>query len=185
MPNRDSVNETLKIIGSAGFSGLSIITPSASRGLTLLLPKSPAEQADTNRLLYDLRRRGLVHTASEAGRIKYTLTPAGAYRLQELAVDEIRLSRPKKWDKKWRLVAFDVPVRQSRQRQQFTEKLQALNFIMLQKSLWVHPFPCFEEVAEIAGHYNVLRHCSLMEVDMIDEASGRKLLHQFKNLLEK
>lgn len=183
MANRDSINEALKIIGSAGFSGLSLDAPSASRGLALLLHKSPAQQANTSRLLYDLKRQALIDIASQADRIRYTLTPAGAYRLQELTLDVIHIARPKKWDKKWRLVAFDVPVKQSRQRQKFVEKLQALNFFMLQKSLWVHPFPCSREVEEIASHYNVLRHCSLLEISQTDEASARKLRHHFNQII--
>lgn len=183
MANRDSINETLKIIGSAGFSGLSLDAPSASRGLALLLGKSLTQQLNTSRLLYDLKRRGLIDVAIQAGRIRYTITPAGAYRLQELALDEINIARPKVWDKKWRLVAFDVPVGQSRRRQEFVAKLQSLNFFMLQKSLWVHPFPCFKEVEEIASHYNILRYCSLMEIALTDKVTGRKLRHHFRHLL--
>lgn len=183
MANRDNINEALKIIGSSGFSGLNLAAPSASRGLTLLLNRSPVQQVNASRLLYDLKRQALIDVASQAGRIRYTLTPAGAYRLQELTIDEICITRPKKWDKKWRLVAFDVPVKQSRQRQKFVKKLQALNFFMLQKSLWVHPFPCSSEVEEIASHYNVLRHCSLMEIVQTDKASARKLRHHFRQIV--
>lgn len=183
MANRDALNDALKIIGSAGFSGLSLVAPSASRGLALLLGKSLSQQANISRLLYDLMRRGLVDVTVQSDRVRYTITPTGAYRLQELALDQISITYPKKWDKKWRLVAFDVPIKQSRQRQEFVAKLQSLNFFMLQRSLWVHPFPCFNEVEEIAGHYNVLRHCSLMEISHADEASARKLGHHFRHLL--
>lgn len=167
----------------AGFSGLSVSAPNASRGLAPLLRKSPAQEANINRLLYDLKRQTLIDVTIQAGQIRYALTPAGAYRLQELALDEVGIARPKKWDKKWRLVAFDVPVKQSRQRQKFVAKLQALNFFMLQRSLWIHPFPCFSEVEEIASHYNVLRHCSLMEINQTDKASARKLGNHFRHLL--
>lgn len=183
MSNRDNINEVLKIIGSAGFSGLSVSAPNASRGLSPLLRKFPARQVDASRLLYDLKRQALIDVTIQAGQIRYTLTPAGAYRLQELALDEVRIARPKKWDRKWRLVAFDVPVKQSRQRQKFVAKLQALNFFMLQRSLWVYPFPCFFEVEEIASHYNVWRHCSLMEISQTDKASARKLHSHFRHLL--
>ncbi len=185
MANRDTIDKALKIIGSAGFSGLTLAAPSASRGLALLLPKLPGEQINTSRLLYDLKRRGLIDVAGQPGRISYTLTPPGAYRLQELALDEIDIARPKKWDRNWRLVAFDVPVKQSSQRQQFVGKLQALNFFMLQRSLWVYPFPCFSEVEKIASHYNVLRYCSLMEIAMVDKTSVRKLRHHFRQSLYK
>lgn len=183
MANRDTVNEALKIIGSAGFSGLSLTASSASHGLALLLRKPATQQVNTSRLLYDLKRQALIDVTGQAGRIRYTLTPAGAYRLQELALNEIAIARPKKWDKRWRLVAFDVPVNQNRQRQKFVAKLQSLNFFMLQKSLWVHPFPCFSEIEEIASHYNVLRHCSLMEIAKTDETSARKLRHRFRQIV--
>ncbi|MEK7096128.1 MAG: hypothetical protein AAB896_02450 [Patescibacteria group bacterium] len=183
MANRDTINRALRIIGSAGFSGQSITAPSASRGLAHLLRKSPSKQINYSRLLYDLKRQGLVDVANQAGRVRYTITPAGAYRLQALALDEIRILSPRTWDKKWRLVAFDVPVKQSRQRQEFVARLHALNFFMLQRSLWIHPFPCFKEVEKIASHYNVLRHCSLMEIAQTDEASARKLRRHFRQII--
>jgi DNA-binding transcriptional regulator PaaX len=113
----------------------------------------------------------------------YTLTPAGAYRLQEVIIDELTIPDQKRWDKKWRLVSFDVPVGQSRARQKFVEQLQELNFIMMQKSLWVYPFPCFEQVEQLAGHYNVMRYCTLMEIDRLDELNTRKLLRHYAEYL--
>jgi len=104
--------------------------------------------------------------------------------LQEVIVDELVIPRPGKWDKRWRIVAFDIPVTQSRSRQKFVDRLQTLNFIMLQKSLWVHPFPCFDQVEQLAGHYNVMRHCTFVEVSQLDELAARRLLRRFTNLLQ-
>ena len=181
--NREAVNEALKIIGLVGFSGTTVNAPSAAAGLARLLGRSHVRPADMNRLLYDLKRRGLVEVFKEAGQISFTLTPAGAYRLQALQLNAIHIPKPKTWDKKWRLVAFDVPISSSRQRQEFVTKLQALNFFMLQKSLWVHPFPCFSQVEAIAGYFNVRRYLSLIEVSALDQASARRLpSHFFKEV---
>ena len=179
MTNREAINDALKIIGLVGFSGITVNAPSAAAGLARLLGRSHVRPVDMNRLLYDLKRRGLVEVFKEAGQITFTLTPAGAYRLQALQLDEIRIPKPKTWDKKWRLVAFDVPINSSRQRQKFVAKLQALNFFMLQKSLWVHPFPCFPQVESIANYFNVLRYLSLIEVSALDQASARRLPPHF------
>ncbi len=107
----------MKIVGSAGFSGLSVLAPNANRGLALLLGKQTAKSININRLLYDLKRQRLIEVVKDAGEIRYTLTPAGAYRLLKLVIDEVRVPISRKWDKRWRLVAFDIPIRQSRQRQ--------------------------------------------------------------------
>ena len=179
MANREVVNEALRIIGLSGFSGTTVNAPNVSAGLRKLLRQSPTRHTDMNRLLYDLKRRGLVEVFKEAGQITFTLTPAGAYRLQALQLAQIRIPVTKVWDKKWRLVAFDVPISSSRQRQEFVAKLQILNFFMLQKSLWVHPFPCFSQVEAVASYFNVRRYLSLIEVSALDQASARRLRHHF------
>ena len=177
--NREAVNEALRIIGLAGFSDTTITAPSASAGLVRLLSKSPAQPVDMNRLLYDLKRRGLIDVLKAGKQITYTLTPAGAYRLQALQLEGIRIPIPKAWDRKWRLVAFDVPISSSRQRQEFVAKLQSLDFFMLQKSLWVYPFPCFSQVEAIASYFNVQRYLSLMEINALDQVSARRLYQHF------
>ena len=179
MTNREAINESLKIIGLAGFSGTTVNAPNVAAGLRKLLRQSPARYTDINRLLYDLKRRGLVEVYKEAEQVTFVLTPAGAYRLQALQLDEIRIPKPKTWDSKWRLVAFDVPISSSRQRQEFVAKLQTLNFFMLQKSLWVYPFPCFSQVEAVASYFNVRRYLSLIEINALDQASARRLYQHF------
>ena len=180
MANREAINESLKIIGLVGFSGITVNAPNVSAGLRKLLRQSPARYTDMNRLLYDLKRRGLIEVFKETGqKITFSLTPAGAYRLQALQLDEIRIPKPKTWDSKWRLVAFDVPISSSRQRQEFVAKLQTLNFFMLQKSLWVYPFPCFSQVEAVASYFNVRRYLSLIEINALDQASARRLHQHF------
>ena len=182
--NRETVNEALRIIGLTGFSGTTITAPNASAGLVRLLSKSPAQPVDMNRLLYDLKRRGLLDVLKTAKQITYSLTPAGAYRLQALQLAQVHIPIPKAWDRKWRLVAFDVPINSSRQRQEFVAKLQSLNFFMLQKSLWVYPFPCFTQVGAIASYFNVLRYLSLIEVSALDQTSARRLYQHFFKAVE-
>lgn len=183
MDTKRAVNIALQVLGMAGLAGITIVAPNALQGLAPLLKRTSIKDSDYTRLLKELKRQGLVHITQSGGEVHYTLTPAGAYRLQEVVVDELVIPRPSKWDKHWRLVAFDIPVVQSRSRQKFVEKLQTLNFAMLQKSLWVYPFPCFDQVEQLAGHYNVFRYCSLMEIDRLDELATRKLLRRFQSIL--
>ena len=183
MATKDSINSALRVLGVTGLAGTTIVAPNALKGLELLLRKSPAKTSDYVRLLKELKRQGLVHISRRGDELHYSLTPAGAYRLQEIAIDEIEIPRPSRWDKRWRLIAFDIPVKQSRQRSLFVGRLQNLGFTMLQRSLWVYPFPCFDQVERLAGHYNVLRHCNLIEVSQVDKLAARKLLRHFDNLL--
>lgn len=178
-----TINTALQVLGVAGLTGITIVAPNALQGLALLLTRTSVNDSDHARLLKELKRQGLVHITQSGGEVHYTLTPAGAYRLQEVIIDEMVIPRPSKWDKHWRLVAFDIPVAQSRSRQKFVASLQILNFTMLQKSLWVHPYPCFDQIEQLAGHYNVMRHCTIMEISQLDELATRKLLRRYADLL--
>lgn len=180
---RKTINVALQVLGIAGLAGITIVAPNALQGLAPLLKKTHIKNSDYGRLLKELRRQGLVHITQGDGTVHYTLAPAGVYRLQEIIVDELNIPKPSKWDKRWRLVSFDVPVAQSRSRQKFVEKLHGLNFTMLQKSLWAHPFPCFDQIELLAGHYNVMRYCSFMEISQVDELTARKLLRRYVDLL--
>jgi DNA-binding transcriptional regulator PaaX len=183
MNTREAVNSTLKVLGVAGLAGITIVAPNALQGLNLILRKSPVSQTKYRTVLNELRRQGLVHIVANDEQQHFTLTPAGIHRLQRVIVDEVTIPTPKHWDRRWRLVTFDVPVKQSKERAYFTAQLQDLGFMMLQKSMWVYPYPCFKEIEQIAGYYNVLRYCTLIEADRLDELSTKKLLRHFHSIL--
>lgn len=183
MNTKAAINLTLKVVGVAGLAGVTIVAPNALQGLDLLLKKSSVEISNQQRVLNELRRQGLVHITASGDQFSYVLTPAGAHRLQQVVIDEIDIPRPAKWDRRWRLVTFDIPVKQSKARKHFTDQLQSLGFFMLQRSMWVYPFECFTQVEQIAGHYNVLRHCSFMEIEKLDDLSTRRLVRHFQSVL--
>lgn len=182
MKTKEAINFTLKLLGVAGLAGITIVAPNALVGLDIVLRKNAKKIPNRQNLLNELKRQGLVHISQFDDEVSFTLTPAGIHRLQEHLIDELEIPRPAKWDKKWRMVTFDVPVKYSRQRSLFTQQLQGLGFFMLQRSLWVYPSPCFEQIEQIAGHYNVLRYCALFEVSKLDTGSTRRLLRHFESL---
>ena len=182
MDTKSAINAALKVLGVAGLVGVTIVAPNAVQGLSKILRKSPARKANQNRLIAELKRQGLVHISQEGDARIYTITPAGIHRLQNLLIDEIEIILPRKWDKKWRLVTFDIPIKYSKQRMYFVDQLQSLGFVMLQRSQWVHPAPCLPEIEKIASHYNVLRYCALGEISLLDEQSTRRLLRRYPAL---
>lgn len=179
MQTKQAINAALKVLGMAGLSGIAVDAPNSLQGLEKVLEKSPASRADRNRLFAELKRQGLVHVAAHGDTYHFTLTPAGVHRLQQTIIDELTVQMPQKWDKKWRIVSFDVPVQYSRQRAAFASRLKNMGFSLLQKSMWVHPAPCFDIVEQLAGHYNLMRYCVLMEASKLDELSTRRLLRHY------
>jgi len=182
MSTRDGINSALRLIGLSGLAGVAIVAPNATQGLKFLFKKSKKNEINYQRVLVELKRQSLVHITQDGDRLHYTVTPAGAHRLQQLMLDEIKIEIPTKWDKRWRVVSFDVPVTYSKQRMAFTQKLRGYNFVMLQRSIWVHPAPCFDQIEQLASHYNIMRYCTLLEVARLDELTTRKLLRHYNNL---
>lgn len=94
-----------------------------------------------------LRRSGLIEWRREGHDIVIALTEEGRKRAGKYQIDELALERPRKWDNRWRIVVFDIPNSSTLVRNVFRRKLKELGFYALQKSIWVYPHKCEEEIA--------------------------------------
>lgn len=74
------------------------------------------------------------------------ITKNGFTKALKYKLEEIRIKRQKKWDKKWRIVIFDIPERKKRIREELRARLRQMEFHRLQESVYVHAFPSFNEV---------------------------------------
>jgi CRISPR-associated endonuclease Cas2 len=52
------------------------------------------------------------------------------------------LNRNKKWDKKWRVLIFDIPESRKSDRDKIRNSLLSIGFSKLQNSVWVYPYDC-------------------------------------------
>jgi len=71
------------------------------------------------------------------------LTPEGR---RQLILHEIRQEyqskKIQKWDKKWRILIFDIKENARVRRNQMRSSLGELGFVRLQNSVWVYPYDC-------------------------------------------
>ena len=63
-----------------------------------------------------------------------------------MQINALKIKKQKKWDKNWRLVIFDISELKKVYREAFRGKLKELGFCPLQKSVWLHPFDCKDEI---------------------------------------
>lgn len=97
------------------------------------------------------------------------LTPAGERELARLTMwDSHTVSRPKRWDEKWRVLIFDIPERRRRVRDTVRDRLLAAGFIRAQDSVWIFPYPCEEFVALLKAECRIGRDLLYMIVDSIE-----------------
>ncbi|MDI6591449.1 MAG: hypothetical protein QME61_00685 [Patescibacteria group bacterium] len=95
---------------------------------------------------YYLKRKGLIELKREGQDIALILTKEGEKQAGKYQINDLEIERPKKWDKKYRLVIFDIPATSRIIRDIFRRKLKEFGFYPLQKSVWIYPFQCKEEI---------------------------------------
>lgn len=105
---------------------------------------------------YYLKKRGLIEFIKEdANNIVVKITDNGKKYLKTFDIDNMILNKPEYWDKKWRLVVFDVPEDHKNAREALRRKLKDLNFIRFQDSVWITPYPCDDEIRFLREIFNV------------------------------
>ncbi len=109
-------------------------------------------------IAYLRRKKYIDHRIEKDGTTTITLTEGGRRRALRYKLDDLSLSRPKSWDGKWRIIAFDIPEKKKAGRDALRGKMKELGLIQLQKSLWAWPYECRDEIDFIAevfeiGHY--------------------------------
>lgn len=128
------------------------------------------------RLKY-LKRRGYIEFFIE-GKEKYIeLTLKGTKRVQDLFSEDMEISRPAKWDKKWRIVIFDIPETQKKNRDTFRHKLLSLGFIQIQKSVYVFPYECTSEIQTLTGLLRISQNVTIMVSEIIQ--GEEKIIEHF------
>jgi DNA-binding transcriptional regulator PaaX len=121
------------------------------------------------RAFYYLRDSGLVKFHGESSNLKISLTEKAKKFLVKVGFRTASVNKPKVWDKKWWLVAADIPTKEHRLgADQFRAKLKNMNFYFLQKSLWIYPYDPRKEIKFIAETYGIERFITVMEINRLD-----------------
>ncbi len=92
------------------------------------------------------------------GTITLMLSENGKKRAIAYKLSEMKIARPKYWDKKWRVVVFDIPESKKQARESLRTYLRQLGFYQLQRSVFVIPFECGEQIEFLIELYDVRRN---------------------------
>ena len=105
------------------------------------------------------------------GGVRIILTEQGVKKALRYNIDTISIKESKKWDGKWRLVIFDIPEKMKKTREALRNKLRKLGFYQLQKSVFVFPFACHDEINFVVEFFELRPHVRTMTVlDVTNEA---------------
>jgi DNA-binding transcriptional regulator PaaX len=180
------VDGLLRFIATGGFISVALFTPGALSAFDKPLAKKllqldkSARERELRRITYYMKQRGLISYQTRDYEHGIKLTKAGRQRLKQKSAI-LAIPHPAKWDRRWRLVFFDVPVDKNSRRQRLTIQLRRLGLQQLQKSIWIHPFPFRAEIEALGEEVGIRKYITYVEVLHIDQ--DKLLRSRFKNIL--
>jgi len=161
-------NTIINLLAAGGVLSAALIVPGVARAL-----KGPLKslrrfsQRQLYLAIYRLKRKKLIREIEQKGDTIFQLTSQGQKAAQQLSVWFAMPQPVSHWDKKWRLVIFDIPEKKKVARDVFREKLKLWGFYQLQKSVWIWPYPCRQTVEGFAEALGISPYVQVAEVNYI------------------
>lgn len=126
-----------------------------------------------------LKKQGCIKIERRNNQIYISLTEKGKKMAGWLQVDALKIKKPKKWDGSWKLILFDISELKRGHREAFRGKLKELGFYPFQKSVWIHPFDCRDEI-ELLRKFFGLNQQELRVVVSKDIGPDKRLKEIFR-----
>lgn len=113
--------------------------------------------------------RGLLERKGYGQAAHLTLTKKGKQYAGQLFNDpSSRLTIPKKWDGRWRIVMFDIWEKRRTVRDRLRAVLQRLGFVKVQNSVWAFPYDCEEVITLVRTELRAGKGIAYMVADGIE-----------------
>src|SRR3989344_506408 len=138
------------VLTAVGGAGLLLVAMAAPNALQLLgkTPIGKRFKDQTRSTLSRLAKDGLIRFEEHDGKKFARLTEKGrdalAFEQQKRMLQE---GRKKRWDRRYRIVSFDIAEKKRAVRIRLRTIMQSTGFIRLQDSVWVYPYDCEDFIA--------------------------------------
>lgn len=121
---------------------------------------------DAIRTLYASKLVG--YKSNEDGTVSLTLTDAGKKKILQYDPNSIKIKKPMRWDGFWRVVIFDIPEYKKKARDALANRLKYLGFYPIQKSVFIYPYECKDEIDFITEIFDLRPHVRFILAKEID-----------------
>lgn len=154
---------------AVGFITFAIAAPNAVQIFKYFGPKNSFDRARIKKSVRRLEQAGYIKQKDSKGE-SFQLTEKGRERAMRYALAQMKIAEQKTWDKKWRLVMFDVPEGKVQARRAINFALKRLGFVQYQKSVFITPFPCEKEIGFVGESFGVREHIRIIVASEIEGA---------------
>ena len=169
---------SFKVLKAIGICGMFVVAASsprfglrASYNIDCMLKERDRKKKwqELYRSLSYLRSKKFVETrVLSDGKIEVKVTSAGQEFIGVADFNNLTIEKPDVWDKRFRIVIFDIPKEKHGASIAFTGKLRELGFLMLQKSVWIYPYDCINEVILLRKIFEIDPYVKVMIVEAFE-----------------
>lgn len=134
------------------------------------------KQFNTSRLKFVLKRmqqQKLVEISETQDGFSVNISNNGKRKLLKYNLEEMTLVN-KPWDKKWRIIIYDIDESKKQFRNAFQKILRKLQFYQLQKSVYLTPYPCENEIEFLKQIYDIDNEVALLTMSGLEHEQTYK-----------
>jgi len=171
------VKDVLKLLGIGVFLAASLVMPGLPRILAQSEKKKWRERKNDwerfnlprlRQVIKRLYQQKAVKIVKTKNGLAVKLTEKGKAKILRYGFEEMVISKPRRWDKKWRLIIYDIPKSKKTAQGAFRRMLKEMKFLQLQKSVYLCPFPCEQEIKFLREVYGIGRDVLILTVEKIE-----------------
>lgn len=169
----ETVRETgevlgLTLLGMAAVCGILVVgavAPNVFSAIGRLGGRRYFDKKSFRERVYYYNRRGYIKVKKDDkdGTMEIQLTDRGEKKLLGRSLMNLKVMPQEKWDGIWRIVIFDISEKNKWAREGVRECLKRMGFYPLQKSVFVTPHPCKQEIDFLIRLYDIYGHLRLIE----------------------
>lgn len=156
----------LQTIAGVGVLSVALVAPNVIQAFQKLgfIPK-PRQREIINISRYRLVKAGLL-ARNERGYLR--LTKKGDAKLRQLELHDYKIKTPTRWDRKWRLLSFDIPEARGNLRDKVRLTLRTIGFERLHNSTWVYPHDCEDLITLLKADFKIGKDLLYIIADKIE-----------------
>lgn len=159
----------LATVGIVGMLAIAAVAPNVFQALPRLMKKKYKSAFRIRTTLGKLADAGYIRFIEQRGKKHVEITEKGRHMLvfQEQRTGAA-LRTKRRWDKRWRMVVFDIPEKYRGTRVQLRRTMKGAGFFRLQDSVWVFPHDCEDFIALLKADLRVGRNALYVIVEKIE-----------------
>ncbi len=161
----------LDVTAATGILAVSLVSPRVGKLLEPMmhdLAHPNRTNAKIRRSFQQLLKNGMIEMKEKNGKKFVQITNKGRMKMLRLYVDSHNRNKPK-WDKRWRLVIYDIKEKRRKTRQNISHILKNFGFKKLQGSVWAYPFPCEELITLLKAELKIGKDLLYMIVEELEQ----------------